>query len=103
MGTSVLINEIWYYAADRSTGIILEAECWAHARRKFFVLADVESAARRKAQGKQPSVISPFCLEAVQRIDTLFYIERDINGCPAYHRHDMRQEFSAPVVCDLYA
>jgi hypothetical protein len=90
------------YAVGRSPGVILEAGCWAHARRKFFVLADVEAAARRKAQGKQPAVISPLCLEAVQRIDALFDIERDINGCPAYQRHDMRQEFSAPLVADLH-
>ena len=90
------------YAAGRSPGIILEAGCWAHARRKFFVLADVEAAARRKAQGKKPAVISPLCLEAVQRIDKLFDIERTINGCPAYQRHDMRQEFSVPLVTDLH-
>ncbi len=95
------------YAADRRPGPILEAGCWAHARRKFFVLADVESAAWRKAHSnkmgrKQPAVISPLCLEAVQRIDALFDIERDINGCPANQRHDMRQEFSAPLVGDLH-
>ena len=91
------------YVAGRSPGVILEAGCWAHARRKFFILADVETAARRKAQGRQPAVISPLCLEAVQRIDALFDIERDINGCPAYQRHDMRQEFSVPLVTDLHA
>ena len=91
------------YAADRGAGAILEAGCWAHARRKFFVLADVESAARRKARGKQPAVISPLCLAAVQRIDALFEIERDITGCPANQRRDMRQEFSAPLVADLQA
>ena len=91
------------YAADRSPGAILEAGCWAHARRKFFVLADVEAAARRKAQGKQPAVISPLCLEAVQRIDALFDIERDINGCGADRRRTARQELSAPLVTDLHA
>jgi len=91
------------YEPDRSSGIILEAGCWAHARRKFFVLADVEGAARRKSHGKQPAVISPLCLEAVRRIDALFAIERDINGCSAAQRRDMRQEFSAPLVADLHA
>ena len=51
---------------------------------------------------KQPAVISPLCLEAVQRIDALFDIERDINGFPANQRHDMRQEFRAPLVGDLH-
>jgi len=91
------------YAAGRSPGAILEAGCWAHARRKFFVLADVEAAARRKAQGKQPAAISPLCLEAVQRIDALFDIERDINGCSADQRRTVRQEFSGPLVTDLLA
>ena len=31
-------------------GPILEAACWAHARRPFFALADIEAAARRKAR-----------------------------------------------------
>jgi len=32
------------YAADRKPGRILEAACWSHARRPFFVYADVEEA-----------------------------------------------------------
>ena len=91
------------YEPDRSSGIIWEAGCWAHARRKFFVLADVEGAATRKSHGKQAAVISPLCLEAVRRIDAIFAIERDINGCPADQRRDMRQGFSAPLVADLHA
>jgi transposase len=91
------------YAGDRSPGLILEAGCWAHARRKFFVLADIEAAARRKSQGKQPAVISPLCLEAVRRIDALFAIERDINGCRADERRAKRREVSASLVADLHA
>ena len=48
-------------------------------------------------------MISPFCLEAVQRIDKLFDVERDINGCSADQRRTARQEFSAPLVADLHA
>jgi hypothetical protein len=91
------------YAADRDPGLLLEAGCWAHARRKFFVLADIETAGRRKSQGKQPAVISPLCLEAVRRMDELFSIERDISGCGADLRHAKRQELSAPLVADLHA
>jgi transposase len=91
------------YEAGRSPGSILEAGCWAHARRKLFALADVETAARRKAHGKQQAVISPICLEAVQRIDQLFDIERDINGCSADQRRAVRMEFSAPLVTTLHA
>ncbi len=62
------------YAEDRGPGLILEAGCWAHARRKFFVLADVETDDRRKSHGKQPAAISPLCLEAVRRMDELLSI-----------------------------
>ena len=91
------------YAADRQPARILEAACWAHSRRKFFVLADIEAAARRKAEGHPPSPISPLALEAVQRIDALFEIERAINGKPTEERRAVRQEQSAPLVADLEA
>ena len=89
------------YAPNRMPGLILEAACWVHARRPFFVLVDVEAAARRRAQGKAPAVISPIALEAVRRIDALFAIERGINGQSAEQRHAVRQERSAPLVADL--
>jgi transposase len=53
------------YNADRNAGLILEAACWVHARRPFFVMADLAENARRKVQGKKPVVISPLALEAV--------------------------------------
>src|SRR3954447_10432828 len=74
------------YEADRRPGPIVEATCWAHARRPFFVLADLAANARRKAQGKPASVISPLALEAVRRIDAIFAIEREINGHSAAER-----------------
>ncbi len=91
------------YAADRSPGLILEAGCWAHARRPFFALADIEASARRKAEGKAPAPISPLALEAVRRIDELFEIERGINGRSAEERRAVRQELSKPLVDDLDA
>jgi transposase len=51
------------YEPGRSPGLILEAACWVHARRPFFVMADLAENARRKAQGKKPAVISPLALE----------------------------------------
>ena len=60
------------YEPGRSPGLILEAACWVHARRPFFVMADLAENARRKAQGKKPAVISPLALEVVRRIDQLF-------------------------------
>ena len=89
------------YQADRKPGPIIEAGCWVHARRPFFVLADVAANARRRAQGKTASVISPLAVEAVRRIDALFDIERAINGQSAERRRAVRQEASAPLVADL--
>jgi transposase len=89
------------YEADRQPGPITEAACWVHARRPFFVLADVEANARRKAQGRSASVLSPLAVEAVRRIDALFDIERTINGHSADRRREVRQEASAPLVADL--
>jgi transposase len=91
------------YEPGRAPGPIMEAACWVHARRPFFVLADLAENARRKAQGKKPAVISPLALEAVRRIDALFEIERAINGQSAERRRAVRQELSAPLVDDLQA
>ena len=54
------------YEGNRKPGPIVEAACWAHARRKFFDLARISKA--------------PIAAEAVERIDALFAIEREING-----------------------
>jgi transposase len=89
------------YEADRKPGPLVEAACWVHARRPFFILADVAANARRKAQGKTASPISPLALEAVRRIDALFDIERSINGQSVEQRRAVRQELSAPLVADL--
>jgi hypothetical protein len=91
------------YAAERQPGPIREAACWAHARRPFFALADIEASARRQAEGKTPAPISPLALEAVRRIDALFEIERAINGRSAEERRAVRQDLSAPLVADLEA
>jgi transposase len=89
------------YMTGRAAGPILEAACWAHARRPFFALADIEASARRKAEGKAPAPVSPLALEAVRRIDVLFDIERTINSQSAERRRQMRQEASAPLIADL--
>jgi transposase len=89
------------YEPDHRPGPIVEAACWVHARRPFFVMADLAENARRKAQGKTPAAISPLALEAVRRIDALFEIERSINGQCAEQRRVVRQERSAPLVADL--
>jgi transposase len=85
------------YAADRRPGPLVEAACWSHARRKFFVLADIAA----KARGKLP-VIAPLAVEAVKRIDAIFAFERQINGLPSPERLAVRRQRVAPLVGDLH-
>ncbi len=89
------------YEPNRSPGPIIEAACWAHARRKFFELADIARNAKRKAQGKTPAFVAPMALAAVQRIDVLFEIERSINGRSPADRLAVRQQLSTPLVTEL--
>jgi transposase len=77
------------YAEGRKPGMILEAACWAHGRRKFFELADLQKA--------------PLAIEAVRRIDALFAIEREINGRSPVERLAVRRERSKPRVDALEA
>ncbi|MBF0394426.1 MAG: IS66 family transposase [Alphaproteobacteria bacterium] len=85
------------YDAKRRPGPITEAGCWAHSRRKFFVLADV---AKRVASAKP---IAPLAVEAVRRIDAVFDIERGINGLAAAERLARRRSDARPLVEDLEA
>jgi len=77
------------YKASRKPGPLTEAGCWAHARRGFFELAELQKA--------------PIAIEAVKRIDKLFAIEREITGCSAEQRRAIRDERSRPLVEDLEA
>jgi len=89
------------YAPHRQPAPIREASCWAHSRRKIFELADVEAAAVKKARGEKPKPVFPLALEALQRIDALFAIEREIAGLPPAERLAVRQARSAPLVAEL--
>lgn len=84
----------------RKQNPVTPAFCFAHARRKFFELADVSRSARR---GKGLRPVSATALEAVRRIDALFAIERDINGMSAEDRLAVRQEKSKPLLDELEA
>jgi transposase len=85
----------------RSAGPIIEAAWWLHGRRKFFELADIARNSKRRAHGKAPAFVALMALAAVQRIDTLFEIERGINGQSPAERLAVRQLASAPLVAEL--
>jgi transposase len=89
------------YAPNRQPGPILEAGCFAHARRKFFELADVEGVARKKSRGEKAGIVYPIALEAVQKFDALFEIERGLGGKSPAERLAARQELSAPLMAEL--
>ena len=89
------------YLPERRAGPVLEVGCWAHARRPFFAMADIEENARRRAAGRNAVALSPIAIEVVRRIDALFEIERSINGKSAEERRTVRQERSQPLVEEL--
>lgn len=73
---------------DRVYQPLLEAACWAHARRKFFDI--------HQANG------SPLALEALQRIGALYDIEAQIRGQGPDERRRVRAERSVPLLADLH-
>jgi transposase len=75
------------FEPNRKPRPIVEAACWAHARRKFFDLARINKA--------------PIAVEAVERIDVLFAIEREINGVMPQQRVHVRNERGRPLVVEL--
>ena len=87
------------FKVDRDPAPLRKALCWAHSRRKFFVLADIATNAKR---GSKAAPISPMALEAVKRIDALFDVEREINGLSADQRLAHRREDSQSLVEELH-
>lgn len=68
-------------------GSILEAACWAHARRAFYELHEATH--------------SPIAAEALERIGVLYAIEAEIRGKPPDERARQRQARAAPLLESL--
>lgn len=77
------------YDAVYATGRVVEAGCWAHARRHFYDIHE-----------KRPSPITTHVLET---IGALYAIEAEIRGKPPDERRAVRQARAAPLVADLHA
>src|SRR5204862_7156948 len=70
-------------------GKIIEAACWAHARRKFNDLYEAHA--------------SPIAKEALDRIAALYVIEKEIRGRPPDERRQIRQARARPLLDSLDA
>jgi transposase len=70
-------------------GHIVEAACWAHARRAFYEI--------------HTATDSPIAAEAMQRIGALYRIEAEIRGKPAQERARIRQARAGPLLESLHA
>ena len=70
-------------------GDVVLAACWAHARRKFYDVAEATG--------------SPVATEALRRINELYAVEAEARGRSPAHRLAARRSFSRPVVESLRA
>jgi transposase len=68
-------------------GQVLEASCWAHARRKFVELDELHK--------------SPIAAELIARVGALYGIEEEIRGRHANERREVRQKRSQPLLNEL--
>ena len=83
------------YAGYNALGAQVGVErlgCWAHARRKFV-----------EAQKVQPKGKTGRADIALNLINKLYGIERDLNEVGDEHRHEGRQQNSLPVLAQLHA
>jgi transposase len=69
-------------------GKIIEAACWAHARRKFNDLYEAHA--------------SPIAKEALDRIAALYVIEKEIRGRPPDERQQIRNTHARPLLESLH-
>ena len=74
-----------YAALARRRQQVSLAFCWAHARRKFYELADS----------------SPVATEVLRHIALLYAIEDEVRGSPAEQRRAIRDDRSRLIVDDL--
>lgn len=80
------------YGKIYASGRVVEAACWAHARRPFWDL--------HESQGK---VAGSIAHQALQRIAALYAIEAQIRGQPPEVRRETRQARAGPLLEDLHA
>ena len=77
------------YDAIYQTGRVVEAACWAHARRKFHDLHEARP--------------NDFNKEALKRIAELYVVEAEVRGKPPDERSRYRQANAKPLIDALHA
>jgi transposase len=77
------------YQAIYETGRVVEAACWAHARRQFYEL-----------HAARPNALNT---EALERIGALYKVEELTRGKPPDERRAYRQEHARPLLDQLHA
>lgn len=80
------------YGKIYAGGNVVEAACWAHARRPFWDIHD--------GQGKVAGSVAE---QALQRIAKLYQIESEIRGKPPDVRREQRQARAGPLLEELRA
>ncbi len=80
------------FAKLYASGDIVEASCWAHARRPFWDL--------HESQGRVAGSVAE---QALRRIGALYAIEADIRGSPVDERFRQRQARAGPLLQELFA
>jgi transposase len=89
-----------YEARDeRGNPLIMEAACWAHARRKFFEIHT--AAGTTKANPHSPPHTAAG--EVLRQIGALYAVEQTIRGKPPDERSRIRQLHSRPKLDELKA
>lgn len=73
---------------DADNPNIIEVGCWAHSRRKFVDLVEVQQ--------------SPIAAKAVEYINALYDIEREAKALSADERQALRREKARPIIDALY-
>jgi transposase len=71
-------------------GSIIEAACWAHARRKYFEI--------HKQMDQAPATLAH---QALQRIARIYAVEADIRGRPPDERRRERQRRIRPMLGEM--
>lgn len=79
------------YEPTRQAGVILEAACWAHVRRKFYEI--------HEDQKRLPGTLAE---QALLRIARLYAVEAPIRGRSPDEKASVRQARSRALVDELY-